>query len=271
MIYPRGINRSGGLDGKKRRRFSVIAIAVFFLSVFIIILGWTGLGGELAGFFDFVIYPIFKAEKALTSLSSLTSFSFSKQDFQKENLRLEESLKRSEALILNQQKILDENTKLKETLGRFENKKLLLGEVLAKPNRSPYDTILIDLGLRDGVEKAAMVLSYGEIPIGRVEEVREKTSLIRLFSSPGQSEYVEIGENKIPATAIGQGAGNFRVILPKDTAVSEGNEVTIPGISPNVIGYVERVIQSDTETFSHIFFKSNSNIYQLSKVFIIEE
>lgn len=269
MIYPRGINRSSGLDVKKRRRFS--SVAIFSLSIFLIIAGWTGLGGGMGGFFDFIISPIFKAQKVLVSLSSLAPFSSSKQDLKKENLRLVESLRRSEALILDQQKILDENAKLKETLGRFENRKLLLGEVLAKPNRSPYDTILIDLGLRNGVKKAALVLSYGEVPIGRVEEVREKTSLIRLFSSPGQNEYVEIGENKIPATAVGQGAGNFRVILPKETAISVGNEVTIPGISPNTIGYVERIIQSDTETFSHVFFKSNSNIYQLSRVFIIEE
>lgn len=269
MIYPRGINRSGGLNGKKRRSFYVIAI--FLLSAFLIIAGWSGLGGGIGGFFDFIISPVFKAQKVLAELPSLVSFSFSKQDLQKENLRLAESLRQSEALILNQQEILDENTKLKETLGRFKDKKLLLGEVLAKPNRSPYDTILIDLGLRDGVKKSALVLSYGEIPIGRVEEVREKTSLIRLFSSSQQNEYVEIGENKIPATAIGQGAGNFRVILPKDIAISVGNEVNIPGINPNTIGYVEKIIQSDTETFSYIFFKSNSNIYQLSKVFIMEE
>ena len=268
MIYPRGINSGSDPAGKRRKRLSVLGL--FCLVVFLTILSWTGLGNRLGGIFDFMISPVFKVKKAVANLSSSISFS-SKQELQKDNLRLVESLRQSEALVLDQQKLLDENTKLKETLGRFENKKLLLGAILAKPNRSPYDTVLIDIGLREGLKEGSLALAYGEIPIGRVVEVRSKTSLIRLFSSPGQKEYVEIGENKVPATALGQGGGNFRIILPKGISLAVGDEISLPGIESNIVGSVEKIVESNTETFSHIFFKSKVNIYQLSKVFIIIE
>ena len=59
--------------------------------------------------------------------------------------------------------------------------------------------------------------------------------------------------------------------LPKGISLAVGDEISLPGIESNIVGSVEKIVESNTETFSHIFFKSKVNIYQLSKVFIIIE
>jgi len=46
---------------------------------------------------------------------------------------------------------------------------------------------------------------------------------------------VNVGSSSIQATAYGMGAGNFRVLLPKDTGVVAGDTITLPGKRPFVL------------------------------------
>jgi len=69
-----------------------------------------------------------------------------------------------------------ENEDLKNILNRKnEDQKFLLGAVLVKPFLSPYDTLVIDVGLLNGVVVGDNVLAEGDTYIGYVSEVYNQT------------------------------------------------------------------------------------------------
>ena len=83
-------------------------------------------------------------------------------NIENENLKLEKNL--NEARISNYNTILDENIKLKEILGRIsENKKMIVAGILSRPNKSPYDTLIIDIGVKDGAYVGQNVFALGNI------------------------------------------------------------------------------------------------------------
>lgn len=255
---------------KTRSRLKVIGVA-FVVLLALLLFGFTNMGDYASRVIYSFVPLILKAEGA-TAEKITGSLSFaSRGELLKENEALHLELKEAEAKLVNYNIISKENADLKKILGRVDRQKLLLGAVLAKPNRSPYDTLLVDVGSQNGVKKDMLVLAYGEAPIGVVSEVRTKSSLIRLFSSPGETHTVVIGEKQISASAFGVGGGNFRILLPKDAEVSLGDTVSLPGEKPRILGTVEKIEQSDTDTFARILFKSSTALFELRHVFVVTE
>ncbi len=222
---------------------------------------------EFRGFLHSLALPIFSTEQSIVASASTLSL-LSRAALIQENNRLAEALREASARLADRDVLARENAKLKEMFGRTDTRSLTLAAVLSKPNRSPYDTLLIDVGSSMGITPNQLVLAYENIPIGTIAEVYENTSLVRLFSSPGQTLLVDIGSTTIQGTAVGVGGGNFRIALPKDAAVAEGDNVSLPGISPNVIGTIHTIVRSEADTFAQILFNSPVNIYQLTRVFV---
>jgi cell shape-determining protein MreC len=263
MIYQPRVNEGN----KRKRRFT--AGVIFILIVFLGIFGLTRAGKNLSGIAQKLIAPIFKAEGAFRGkITDLISFS-SKSELLKENESLRQELGKVAADILDTEAVKEENSKLQAMLQRSDNKKLLLANVLSKPNRSIYDTALLDVGSENSVREGMLVFGYESVPIGKISDVYKTTALLKLFSSPGEIATVEVGEKKIPTTAVGVGGGNFRMLLPKDTPIKEGDLITLPGMPLYPLGTIEKIQKSETETLAEVFFKSAVNIYGLSEVFIV--
>lgn len=262
MIYQPKVSVSSKRRGRLYAFFGFLVVGLFVVLVI------PSSRSFIEGGVRTLVFPLFKVESAV--VQSLPTLSFkSRNELLAENQKLLNDLSEARAAILNEQSIVLENENLKEMLGRKkEGEELLLASVLSRPNRSPYDTVLIDLGLTRSIAAGSLVYAYGHIPIGKIVEVNRVTSLVRLFSSPGEETSVLIGDKHISATAYGVGSGNFRVLLPKDTPVAEGDIITIPGLDNDVIGQVEVIQKSESETLARILFKSPVNIFELSSVFI---
>ncbi|MBI3020213.1 MAG: hypothetical protein HYY60_02710, partial [Parcubacteria group bacterium] len=78
-----------------------------------------------------------------------------------------------------------ENEELNEVLARRQFAlPFLVARVLVHPGRSPYNTLIIDRGEKDGIKTGAIATLYGDIAIGAVERVTGTSAIIKLFSSP---------------------------------------------------------------------------------------
>lgn len=219
-----------------------------------------------------ITLPAFKAGEAVAFLMG-NSFLTSRQTLIEENFNLKKALREAEFKISQNKLLESENNELQAQLGRSPKKEsFAVASIIAKPNRSPYDTLLLDIGTDEGIRPGMLVLAGSSTPIGVITEAALGTSLARLFSSSGQQEEVNIGEKKIAAEAIGVGGGNFRIFLPKDTEIKEGDTVFLSGLRFNepgdILGTVERIEKNEVDTVARIFFKSQVNIYELSLVFI---
>lgn len=194
----------------------------------------------------------------------------SKTSLVEENTQLKDQL-----LIKNKEQALfeilkKENEDLKNILNRKKSsQKLLLSSVLIKPFLSAYDTLIIDAGKSAGVEVGDQVLAEGNIFIGYVSDVHDDVSKVVLYSSSGEKVKVLIGNSNIEKEAIGLGGGNFRMELPREIDIKEGDNVVMPSISPNIFGTVEKIEFKESDSFQYILFKNPVNISELKWVEVI--
>lgn len=186
-----------------------------------------------------------------------------------ENKKLKEELKGMHLELFTRNLFFEENQRLKEIVNRDEIEETILATVLVRPSVSLYDTFVIDAGEEQGITLGSSVLVSKDIIIGRVHKVLKNTSLITLFSTPGEETRVVIGPEGITAIAKGRGSGNFSARLPRDVGVLEGDVVVMPGINPKLFAIVEKIIIDPTEPFKIILFKNPVNAAEITWTLIL--
>ncbi len=120
----------------------------------------------------------------------------------------------------------------------------ILASVLARPPVAPYDVLIVDQGLSDGVRSGAEAFGNGGTPLGLVSEVATHSAHITLYSSTGTRTEGWVGATHIPVTLSGTGAGGFETSVPKDAGVTVGDGVYLPGNGGTPIGTITN-IQTD--------------------------
>lgn len=255
------------LDKKIKRnklfKYSIFVVILFFLIYF--------RAGVFRGL-SYVSSVIFRPVQILGnnisgSLSNTSAYFYSKNSLLSENENLKAKLNEQEARMSNYNSILDENLKIKETLGRKnERTNLILAGILSKPNKSPYDTLIVDIGAKSGLVSGQKVFALGNVPIGRIAEVYLNTSKIILYSSPGEKTEVVVSGKDTFMQIVGRGGGNFEMILPRDFILEKGTEIILPGITPYTIGIVQTIISDPRDSFQKALLSSPVNIQELKFV-----
>ncbi len=168
------------------------------------------------------------------------------------------------------QMLRSENAELKELLGRksVESDSTVLAVVIMRPPKTSYDSLMIDIGEDQGIVLGDRVYADNDFLIGYVDEVREKTSIVKLFSTPGERIDVIIGTGSTTANVVaeGHGSGNFYIKAPKNIEVNELDPVVVPGTYSYILGSLEKIESSDGEAFTHLYFKLPVNLNSLKYV-----
>ncbi|MEK7575386.1 MAG: rod shape-determining protein MreC [Patescibacteria group bacterium] len=216
-----------------------------------------------------VAQPLWGARDYIKEKSaSLISVFAYKERLMKENLSLLNKLAEADNTLLDLDEYKKENIELKKLLGRVSYEKRILAVVLAKPNRSLYDSLVIDVGEKDGVAVGDPVLSGGFI-IGEVREVSTDNSKVTLNSAPGEISTVRVGDSGVDTEAFGRGGGNFLLKLPKEIFVQKGDLIKFAGIAPRFFGTVDHIERTEADTFQFILFKLPVNMYTLNWVEVV--
>ncbi|MDB5238682.1 MAG: Rod shape-determining protein MreC [Candidatus Parcubacteria bacterium] len=164
--------------------------------------------------------------------------------------------------------LIQENTELKAEFGRASTTPKLLAAVLARPPIAPYDELVIDVGKDKGAGSTTLVYAANNVIVGRVRESSAHASKVILFTSPGQTYPVLIGPTHIPATAVGQGGGQYRADVAHGAAVHEGDPVSDSSLSGGALGSVVYVSTDPSSPFDTVFIAPSVNPYQLRWVFL---
>ena len=155
----------------------------------------------------------------------------------------------------------------KEILGRKnEGTAVILAAILSKPNQSLYDTLIIDAGVKQGLQTGDLVFAEGNAPIGRVAEIYQNSSKVILFSNAGEKTQAIVAGRDVFMEIVGRGGGNFEMILPRDFTLSKGDEVVSTGIMPYILGVVETIISDPRDSFVKALLTSPVNIQELKFV-----
>lgn len=259
------------LDRKKYRK-RVLGIFVFILVAFLVIYFNQPIARLLGDVTQTIFRPLLIFGKNVGGKIDNTSVYFrTKDSLFKENELLKTQIQQLNNTLANYNTLFTENESLKEILGRKSTEQnTILAGVLAKPNRSAYDTLLIDVGENEGVYQGSLVLALGDVPLGRVEEVYARTAKIKLFSTAKEETEVVVSSGGEFMVMLGRGGGNFEMILPRDFEVVKGEEVVLPGIEAYAVALVETVISDPRDAYKKALLVSPVNIQHLKFVEVVK-
>jgi cell shape-determining protein MreC len=162
-----------------------------------------------------------------------------------------------------------ENADLKQALGRLPSDHVFaLASILASPLVTAHDTMLIDLGMYEGVGVGMQVFNSGGFAIGSVSTAYRHSSLVTLYSTNGVEIAGYVGTSSIPITLHGVGGGNFRISVPRGTDVAIGDSVRLPAFSPTFLGVVEAIDSPEDSSFSTVYVKLPFDYQRLRSVYV---
>jgi len=248
------------------RRKKIIKYTIGFGLFFILsLVGIFSLSGKL---FNYVGVPIWRTENFITrGFYNINYFFRTKSTISTENHNLIEEISNIRLTMIDYQILKNENNELKEILGRIENKNdFVLGSILTKPNHSPYDTVIIDLGNDTGIKEGDMVYANGNIPIGFISKIYERTSLVSLYTNPDQKTEGFINESNASVILSGRGGGNFEMIIPIELQVEKGTIIYLPNNPSLVLALVDETISKPSDPFKKVILSSPVNVQNIKWV-----
>jgi len=252
------------INKKKKIIRNIIGFSLFFILCILGFLSWTG------QIFNYIGEPIWKTEKLVGNTTSNFNYLIrSKAVISKENNDLKKENENLKLTMIDYKILKNDLDQLKETLGRVSvEDTFILGNILTKPNHSPYDTLIIDIGNNLGVKEGDLIYANGNIPIGIISKIYDKTSLVNLFTSPGQKTEGFINELNASIELIGRGGGNFEMIIPVELKVEKGTIIYLPDETSLVVAQVDEIISSPTDPFKKVILSSPVNVQNIKSVFI---
>lgn len=165
---------------------------------------------------------------------------------------LENKLKKTEIELLTLNILKNENNDLKKILYsenyNSENPPIV-SKVIQKTPLSPYDTMIIE---NNNLIQGDYVY-YGDLILGKVEDVYTKTALVKLFSYPKNVIPVVL-KNNIQAEAVGQSNFSFTVNLPKDLEIKIGDVISYPEKNMSILGVIQDIRTTEASSFQEIYF-----------------
>ena len=257
------------LPNKRRDSGTKERVAIVVAAIALLVVG-SLFSRSLSGFLFRIFRPVIAVGSHVPPIARSVEWFRSKRSLIGENEALALELARLREELLIKDVFVNENIELKRALGRTDaEESYTLANVIARPDRTPYDTLIIDAGANLGLTVGDIVISHGATAIGRLEEVYGNTSKIKLFSAYGTQTDVLFGDDQIAVTITGHGGGNFFVELPKDVLALPGDVALLPGITPHVVGIVGHVKIGTDTSLQEAILVSPANIYELNQLFIV--
>ncbi|MDB5254820.1 MAG: Rod shape-determining protein MreC [Candidatus Nomurabacteria bacterium] len=173
-----------------------------------------------------------------------------------------------DAEITTLHQLQNENAALKEELGRTVGGKGILGHVVTLPNRSFYDSILIDAGSVEGIQPGAIVYAFNSIALGTISDVTDHTATVWLYSAAGRQTSGTAVENNVAVTLVGRGGGEYEVQLPRDVPFNVGDIVSLQSVQVASLAVVEKVITDPRDPFQRLLAKVPVNLQALKFVVV---
>lgn len=166
---------------------------------------------------------------------------------------LENELKEKEDDTVTFKQLQAENNALNELFGLAEHSRII-ARVLARPNQTPYDTLLIDRGIADGIVEGAVVYIKENLAVGVIVHAYTQSSLVQLVSSPGVRATAYIFGPNIFTESEGMGGGVLRVTVPQGIPFAVGDVVVLPAGGTGAYGEVVSIeaVESSPEQYGYV-------------------
>ncbi|STO31000.1 rod shape-determining protein MreC [Fusobacterium necrogenes] len=257
---------------KKRKRYIIFVFVVFFLVVF---RSTVNSGVELL---SYIVFPVQRKIYKIGNYIKETKEAVIKyRKILQENRDLKNEQIKYDMLVYYNQRISEENTRLRKILEIKEEKKLKVrvAKVIFRNHNNLYVRFYIDLGKKDGIKRNMIVLSE-ETLIGKVGRVYENYSIVDMITSENinvssitESQMLGLikGSNEEDGTLYFE-ANTFQnnIIVGEKVYTSGISEIYPKGL---YIGRVSEVDEDDSELFRSIKVKNDIDVLNMNEVLIL--
>jgi len=219
--------------------------------------------GQMA---SFIYAPILSVKEwFLYSSDTLPSYFRDRNDLIGKIETLEKDLRVSRNLRQTVTRLQHENDELRKLLGNSTSTSIGAG-IIGLPPSTPYDTLIIDKGSRQGITKSAPVFVSGDVVIGFVEAVYPFSSVVTLVSTPGYESTAYILGPNIYTTAEGMGGGVLRVHVPQGIEMQVGDVVVLPALDGGTFGTISYIESTPTQPEQFGYVTSETALHSLRTV-----
>lgn len=252
-------------SNKKEKSYKLFIIIIIFAFLSVFSYFFSSFSRRV---FYFISRPVLiTKEKILKSSGAVGSYFIFKNALINKNKELEEEVGRLKLKEISYDTLLKENDELRSELGRENVGSKKVANILSKPPVSPYDSMVLDLGSNNGVSLGQKVYISENIIVGVIINVTSKTSLVELFSSGNRKQEATLLRTGSTFVLEGNGGGNLRLEVPKDTDLIWGDVFTYPG-TPFSLGSVYYVDSNSQSSFKTAYIKTPGNIFASKYLFI---
>ena len=256
------------LRNKPRRNYPVRSVLVGVLFVFIVFLGWA-LPGFLRNLGFHAARPIwFISEQIARPFSGILNFFSFKNTLIDKNIALESEVESLKLKEIDYDTLSKENIDLKNELGRKTFTSRVVARIISRPPASPYDTVVIDSGSADGVLLGSKVYLSDSMIVGTISNVTPHTSLVELFSNGSLKKETLLARTGAGFVLEGQGGGNFKLDVPKDTDILWGDNFMYPGLSTALVGTVYYIDTNSQSSFKTVYLRLPVNVFSSKYLYV---
>jgi cell shape-determining protein MreC len=142
----------------------------------------------------------------------------------------------------------------------------ILAGVVARPPMSPYDTLVLASGKKDGASLGQEAFGENGVPVGIVSAVTDDFSRVVLFSAPGATTNGWVGHANVPLTLEGAGAGTLLATVARAADIAVGDTVFVPGPGQLPVGSVVRIDSDPLSPAVTLRIQPAANPFSLSWV-----
>ena len=271
-------------NNKEKNKKKIIFIIIFsiFVIMFVAFFFRNSSNGVVASISGIVAKPITFVYESFNNLFNNISKKFGDiEQVQQENEQLKQENENLKLQILESQKILDENTTLKEMLNiqkEYQHFELVMGNIIYREHDNWTQTFKIDIGENDGIKLNQAVVHKDGL-VGYISSVEKDTSTVTTILDPSSSVSVSISTVNEPA--ILKGDLNLKSqnrltldFIPLDANISiadmlytSGLGATYPASIP--VGKIIEVINNKNDMNRYAIVEPNVNIRTISEVGVI--
>lgn len=241
---------------------------VFGLFLFFVLIGFTS-PAFLRSVGISTAIPVWKVGGMLASpFTSIGDYFSTKNTLVNDKLALEEEVASLRLKVIDYDLVSKENEELKLLLGRGSSSMQILAKILSKPPRSPYDTMVVDVGSSQGVVLGSRVFLSDNVIIGIVKNVTPRTSLVEMFSTGDRTQEAVLSRTGESFILNGSGGANFKIEVPKDADVMWGDMFMYPGLSSYALGSVYYIDVNSQSSFKTVYVRIPGNVWSTKYLFV---
>lgn len=223
-------------------------ISIFLIVIFIaVVLRVQNIRNNLSAFFIPIHDSVSSFTHTIVQGPRIIALLFKNaQSFEKEKEAFQARIIELEGQLVIQDQIQKDYDALRDQVGSAPMDSIIARSIISSDG-SPFDSILVNKGMRDGVKNGMKAIINGYVFAGTVKEVFDASARIALISYAGEETPLTLAKQNTLVVAKGEGGLSLRIDFPRDFDIAKGDRLIFFHNQPWLAGFIEDIEKNTSQ------------------------